>query len=221
MPSDPATWMHGDTWLQAVGLLLLGMSLASWFILLRKTALLLRAQRRVPRAIAAFWSAASPAEGARAARAADPDELAGALAEAFERLGAPGGPAWQTRADRVRRELREALDAAGRRLHSGHVVLASVGSTAPFIGLFGTVWGIYHALQAIAATHQMGVDSIAGPVGETLLMTAAGLAVAIPAVLGYNALGKRARALDAQLEGFALDLQHLLAADTAHAPRSP
>ena len=215
MPAAPTAWLQGDAPMQAVGVLLLAMSVASWFVMFWKAALLLRAGRRLPRAIDAFWAATSPAEGMAAALAADPDGLASALAETCGVLGRRQSHAWQAHADRVRRTLRTALDGASRRLHAGHVLLASVGSTAPFIGLFGTVWGIYHALGSIAASRQVGIDSIAGPVGETLIMTAAGLAVAIPAVLGYNALGKRARNLDALLEGFALDLQHLLAAPPA------
>jgi biopolymer transport protein ExbB len=206
-----AFWHDGDALSHAVALALLAMSLASWFVILWKSMLLAAARRRVPRAIAAFWDAASRGSAAAAARDADPGGLAAALADAAARLADDASAhAWQSHPDRVRRELRDALGAAGRRLHAGHVLLASVGSTAPFVGLFGTVWGIYHALTAIATTRQVGIDQVAGPVGETLIMTAAGLAVAIPAVLAYNALGKRARALDAELEGFALDLQHLL-----------
>ncbi len=200
----------GDPLMQAVGLLLLAMSVASWFVILWKSALLWTAARRIPRAIAAFWAAPSRAQAAAAAQAADPDGLAAALALRSEQLGRPGAHAWQAHADLVRRGLRDGLDAASRRLHAGHVLLASIGSTAPFVGLFGAVWGIYHALASIAATRQIGIEQVAGPVGQTLVMTAAGLAVAIPAVLGYNALGKRARALDALLEGYALDLQQLL-----------
>lgn len=211
MHMAPISALQGDALMQAVAAALLAMSMASWFVIFWKTALLWRCARSVPRAIAAFWAAPAREQAAAAARQADPEGPAAALAERCRQLEQPEGHAWQAQADRVRRELRDALDAGSRRLHAGHVLLASVGSTAPFVGLFGTVWGIYHALGTISALQQVGVDKIAGPVGDTLVMTAAGLAVAIPAVLAYNALGKRARALDAQLEGFALDLQHLLA----------
>ncbi len=206
-----AFWAGGDTLIHAVAVLLLAMSMASWFVILWKSAMLTSATRRVPRAIAAFWAATDRPEAPAAALAADPQGLAARLAEVAARL--PVGrdaSGWQSYPDRVRRELRSALNATSHQLHAGHVLLASVGSTAPFVGLFGTVWGIYHALTTIAATQQVSIDKVAGPVGETLIMTAAGLAVAIPAVLAYNALGKRARALDAELEGYALDLQHLL-----------
>ena len=92
----------------------------------------------------------------------------------------------------------------------GQVWLASVGSTAPFIGLFGTVWGIYHALVEMSLSGAVTVDKVSGPVGEALIMTAVGLAVAIPAVLGYNLLGKRVGAAEEQLEGFAYDLLTVL-----------
>ena len=92
----------------------------------------------------------------------------------------------------------------------GQVLLATVGSTAPFVGLLGTVWGIYHALLGIAGAGQVSIDKISGPVGEALIMTAAGLAVAIPAVLGYNILGRAIARIEADLEGFARDLRELL-----------
>jgi biopolymer transport protein ExbB len=95
-------------------------------------------------------------------------------------------------------------------LQFGQVLLASIGSTSPFIGLFGTVWGIYHALAAISAAGTITIDKVAGPVGEALIMTAAGLAVAIPAVLAYNLFGKWVAAAEAELEGFAHDLREML-----------
>jgi biopolymer transport protein ExbB len=206
-------WQQGDALSHLVALVLLTMSLASWFVILWKTALLWRAVRRVPRGIAAYWDAPAPQLATAAAQSADPDGLSSLLAETAARLArADAAHRWQSHQDRVTRELRDALQAAQRRLQAGHVLLASVGSTAPFVGLFGTVWGIYHALTAIAASGQVSVDKVAGPVGETLIMTAAGLAVAIPAVLAYNALNKRARRVQSALEGFAHDLQRLLAA---------
>jgi biopolymer transport protein ExbB len=94
------------------------------------------------------------------------------------------------------------------------VLLATVGATAPFVGLLGTVWGIYHALMGIAGAGQVSIDKISGPVGESLIMTAAGLAVAIPAVLGYNILGRFIGRIEADLEGFARDLRELLLTQT-------
>ena len=108
--------------------------------------------------------------------------------------------------DWVTRCLRNCIDEFTSRLQSGLAILASVGSTAPFIGLFGTVWGIYHALLAIGTSGQSTIDKVAGPIGEALIMTALGLAVAIPAVLGYNALVRGNKSILASLNSFAHDL---------------
>jgi biopolymer transport protein ExbB len=102
------------------------------------------------------------------------------------------------------------LHAALTKLQHGQVLLATVGATAPFVGLLGTVWGIYHALIGIASAGQVTIDKISGPVGESLIMTAAGLAVAIPAVLAYNVLGRSVARIEADLEGFARDLRELM-----------
>ncbi len=104
------------------------------------------------------------------------------------------------------RALRQGIEEEAERLERGLTLLASVGSTAPFVGLFGTVWGIYHALLAIGLSGQGTLDKVAGPVGEALIMTAIGLAVAIPAVLGYNALTRRNRVVLARLDAFGHDL---------------
>ncbi|MEN9986107.1 MAG: hypothetical protein RI925_1609, partial [Pseudomonadota bacterium] len=106
--------------------------------------------------------------------------------------------------------LRQSLDDSASRLQGGLSILASVGSTAPFIGLFGTVWGIYHALISISASGQASIDKVAGPVGESLVMTAMGLAVAIPAVLGYNALVRGNKGVMGKLKHFAHDLHAYL-----------
>ena len=111
------------------------------------------------------------------------------------------------RAHRLTRLLRDALAQAQQRLQWGQVVLASVGATAPFVGLLGTVWGIYHALMGMAAEGQVTIDKVSGPVGEALVMTAAGLGVAIPAVLAYNVLGRAAGRTEAALDAFAHDVR--------------
>ena len=107
--------------------------------------------------------------------------------------------------------LRDALHGVLGRLQYGQVLLATVGATAPFVGLLGTVWGINHALTALGGGGQVTIDRLSGPVGEALVMTAAGLAVAIPAVLAYNVFGRLIGRIEADLEGFALDLRELLA----------
>ena len=115
------------------------------------------------------------------------------------------------RAQQLTRALRDALHGIMGRLQFGQVLLATVGSIAPFVGLLGTVWGIYHALISIAGSGQISIEKVAGPVGEALIMTAAGLAVAIPAVLAYNWFGRIIGRIEAELEGFARDLRELLA----------
>ncbi|WP_087740297.1 MotA/TolQ/ExbB proton channel family protein, partial [Paraburkholderia piptadeniae] len=105
--------------------------------------------------------------------------------------------------DWVTRCLKDTMDDSVARMQSGLAILASIGSTAPFVGLFGTVWGIYHALLTIGATGQSSIDQVAGPVGEALIMTAFGLFVAIPAVLGYNALTRANKAIVSKLSRFA------------------
>jgi biopolymer transport protein ExbB len=111
-----------------------------------------------------------------------------------------------TTADFLTRAMRRVIDEETARIESGLTVLASIGSTAPFVGLFGTVWGVYHALVAIGLSGQGTLDKVAGPVGEALIMTALGLAVAIPAVLAYNALVRSNRLVLAKLDAFAHDL---------------
>jgi biopolymer transport protein ExbB len=125
------------------------------------------------------------------------------------------------RSELITRTLRQEINRTSARLEAGLTLLASIGSTAPFIGLFGTVWGIYHALLAIAASGQVQIDRIAGPVGEALVMTAAGLAVAIPAVLAYNGFTRVNRVALAELDGFAHDLLALLTTGTRVAGESP
>ena len=115
------------------------------------------------------------------------------------------------RHEQLTRTLRDALHAVLHRLQWGQTVLATAGTIAPFVGLLGTVWGIFNALTGMAEAGQLTVDKIAGPVGEALVMTALGLGVAIPAVLGYNLLGRRIGQVEVELEGFAHDLRGLLA----------
>ncbi|WP_332813056.1 MotA/TolQ/ExbB proton channel family protein [Ramlibacter sp.] len=203
---------------RAVALLLLLMSVASWVVILWKAWLLRRAGADVARATAAFWQAPSLAEARERVGAFDREGLvlpliASTAAQAPGSLAAAGD-----RSQQLTRGLRDALHAGVDKLQFGQVLLASVGSTAPFVGLLGTVWGIYHALTGIATAGQISVDQVAGPVGEALIMTAAGLAVAIPAVLGYNVFGRRIGRIEADLEGFARDLRELAAAPAAEQP---
>jgi biopolymer transport protein ExbB len=199
-----------DTITHAVAYLLLAMSVASWCFLIVKGWMLGRAKRQAARAIAQFWQAPTLSEGVAALRRADSERVFTPLAEAAlhaAEVDIPGALlARVERSERVLRALRQALTTSQRRLEFGQVLLASVGSTAPFVGLLGTVWGIYHALGSIASSGQAMIENVAGPVGEALIMTAFGLVVAIPAVLAYNVLGRMVRQLSEELDGFAHDL---------------
>lgn len=216
---DALHWLRqGDAVTQATALLLLAMSVASWMVILWKLRFLQRTRYDLPRCTAAFWQAPDWATAQRHVAALDREALftplvsaAHAIAHA-ELLAQPpatlagGGSTDQ----QITRALRNALHTALGQLQFGQVLLATVGSTAPFVGLLGTVWGIYHALTAIASAGQISIDKVAGPVGEALIMTAAGLAVAIPAVLAYNAIGRWVGRIEADLEGFAHDLRGLV-----------
>jgi biopolymer transport protein ExbB len=201
---------QGDAVSVGVALVLLVMSVGSWVILLWKAWLLLRAHRDVARSTAAFWQAPSLVEGLRSVRTFDREVLVTPLVEAsqVETAGTLAGAG--DKSQQLTRLLRDALHTVLLKLQAGQVLLATVGSTAPFVGLLGTVWGIYHALIGISGAGQISIDKIAGPVGESLIMTAAGLTVAIPAVLGYNVLGRYIGRIEADLEGFARDLRELL-----------
>ncbi|MDP1954671.1 MAG: MotA/TolQ/ExbB proton channel family protein [Polaromonas sp.] len=209
---------EGDVVTALVAALLLAMSVASWVAILWKAWLLRRAARDVARSIAVFWQSASIEEATPKIAAFDREELvlpliAAASAPAKGQLAAAG-----SRAQQLTRVLRDALHAVLHKLQYGQVLLATVGSTAPFVGLLGTVWGIYHALVGIAAAGQITIDKVSGPVGEALIMTAAGLAVAIPAVLAYNIFGRNISRIEADLEGFAFDLRELLASTMGASP---
>lgn len=205
-------WSQGDIVTKAVFLLLLAMSLSSWMVIILKTLDLMRYKKLAANA-RNFWHNADFATGLQ--------QLGPDPSNPFYQLAMEGREATshhreaQAQAhlhdsldlsDWVTRCLRNSLDEFTAKLQSGLAVLASVGSTAPFVGLFGTVWGIYHALLGIGAAGQATIDKVAGPIGEALIMTALGLAVAIPAVLGYNALVRGNKGLLGQLTRFAHDL---------------
>ena len=196
---------------QMVALLLLLMSIASWVVILWKSWLLQRAVGDVARSTAAFWQSASVDDAREKISVFDRDGLVLPL------IVATNIPLTQTlasagdKSQQLTRVLRDALHAVLNKLQFGQVLLATVGSIAPFVGLLGTVWGIYHALIGIATAGQITIDKVSGPVGEALIMTAAGLAVAIPAVLAFNIFGRIINRIEADLEGFARDLRELLA----------
>ena len=203
-------WSQGDAVTRAIMLLLLVMSVATWVVIALKSLDIVRHKRQA-RDIEQFWHSSDLQEGL--------SQLGSAARNPFAAVAVAGLEATehhrQTSAqlhdrldisDWLTRCLRNAIDDATQRLQSSLVVLASVGATAPFVGLLGTVWGIFHALVAIGSSGEASIDQVAGPIGETLIMTALGLVVAIPAVLGYNALVRGNKFVVTRLDRFAHDL---------------
>ena len=209
-------WAQADSVSRTVAIVLLAMSVASWLAIAAGAVFQWRLREAIRRALEAFWQAGEPAQALAVLRARDRSGVfagvaaAGANAARQWRAAAPGGLGGGMDAgEYVGRSLQQAILFAQARVERGLTLLASVGSTAPFVGLFGTVWGIYHALAGLAGATQVALDRVAGPVGEALIMTAAGLFVAIPAVLAYNAFARANRLVLAHLDGFG----HALHAD--------
>ena len=209
-------WTEGDAVTRFVALLLLVMSLASWIVIILKTLNLFTAQKQAAR-VEAFWHSANVAGGLQALGNEEGNPFRAlalrgqeALAHLKTGSGQPELLKELDTSDWVTRGLQNAIDDATADLQSGLAILASVGSTSPFVGLFGTVWGIYHALMQIGMAGQATIDKVAGPIGEALIMTALGLAVAIPAVLGYNALVRGNKFIITRMNRFAHDLHALL-----------
>jgi biopolymer transport protein ExbB len=213
--------------------LLLVMSVATWYLIATRTVGNALMRRRTQRFLGVFWNSPSLQSVASELERTPPDEpfanlaqQAIAAARHHQRHAAnmasavhPSTSSGRTEAlnesgstaEFLTRAIRRVIDEETARFESGLTVLASIGSTAPFLGLFGTVWGVYHALVAIGMSGQGTLDKVAGPVGEALIMTALGLAVAIPAVLAYNFAVRRNRLVLAQLDSFAHDLFAFLA----------
>lgn len=217
-----ALWSQGDLVTKGVALLLLMMSVASWYVIVSKALQLLRYRAPAHHAGHAFWEASDVSEGVQRLGRDNPfAALAAAGLGAVDHHTLHQGQLQDQLpvSEWVTLSLRQAIDEASGRLQAGMAVLASVGSTAPFVGLFGTVWGIYHALVSIGSSGQAGIDKVAGPVGEALIMTALGLAVAIPATFGYNALVRGNKSIIARLNKFGFELHALFVtgarADTA------
>ncbi|MBI3902720.1 MAG: MotA/TolQ/ExbB proton channel family protein [Nitrosomonadales bacterium] len=201
---------------QGVLVLLLLLSVASWYLIVTKAVANVGARKRADAFLKQFWEAASLQQMKTTLSASSDDNAFSDLArqaltvsdgqqKGVEKLLAAGGMS-----EYLTRVLRNGIDQEATRVEHGLTVLASAGSAAPFVGLFGTVWGIYHALVQIGMSGQGTLDKVAGPVGEALIMTAVGLAVAIPAVLAYNAFTRRNRLWLARLDNFAHDLYALV-----------
>jgi len=196
---------------------LLLMSLATWYLIVTKALRLWIERRMSAKFLDTFWNASSIPAVEKHIGEDHPEEPFSHLAwhaitalRHHQRHGANKLDDAGSTAEFLTRAMRRVIDEDTARLESGLTVLASVGSTAPFVGLFGTVWGVYHALVSIGLSGQGTLDKVAGPVGEALIMTALGLAVAIPAVLAYNAFVRANRVVLAQLDSFAHDLYAVL-----------
>ncbi len=214
--SLPLFWSEGDAVIRGVALLLLSMSISAWVLIFWKTWLLRRVRSDLARAIPAFWAAPDLSLARTQLQAFDREAVLIPLVDAATQVARAGTlESAGALGSQLTRRLRDALHRVLASLHFGQVLLASIGATSPFIGLFGTVWGIYHTLLGISAAGSLSLDRISGPIGEALVMTAAGLAVAIPAVLAYNVFGKLVGACEAELEGFAHDLREMMLDRTA------
>ncbi|BEV51764.1 MULTISPECIES: MotA/TolQ/ExbB proton channel family protein [Burkholderia] len=216
-----ALWKNGDFVARFVLILLVIMSMGSWYIMITKFVEQLRANRRAKLADAQLWSAPSLAEGAKLLDEASPFRF---IAETAIEAGEHHDEALLEAVDRntwIDVSVERSITNVSNRMQDGLAFLATVGSTAPFVGLFGTVWGIYHALTAIGIAGQASIDKVAGPVGEALIMTAIGLAVAVPAVLGYNFLVRRNKSVMERVRNFGAQLHTVLLAGSKRPARVP
>jgi len=204
-----ALWAQGDAVAKITLLILVLMSVGSWYVIFTKYAEQSRIRKHGQAAQGDFWTAASLRQAADGLDAASPYRfiVEKGLESANRHEGLLSSVDFNTW---VSMSLQRALGTVQSRLQDGLAVLATVGSTAPFVGLFGTVWGIYHALVKIGISGQASIDKVAGPVGEALIMTAIGLAVAVPAVLGYNWLVRRNKAVMEEVNAFGADLHAVL-----------
>ncbi|POZ63627.1 MotA/TolQ/ExbB proton channel family protein [Chromobacterium alticapitis] len=204
-------FQQGDAVLIAVFLLLILMSVLTWYLILVRGAQTWRLRRANREAEGALWSAAdwTHAEASLQNRQGQFANLARAGLAALQQYQSQAGRALGQACgvdEFLTRAIRKALAQENAHQETGLTALASIGATAPFVGLFGTVWGIYHALMNIGQAGQMSIAAVAGPIGEALVATAAGLAAAIPAVLAYNALTRAQRVMSQELDYFAHDL---------------
>jgi len=205
-----AMWKSGDFVTKGTFIILIIMSMGSWYIMFVKVYEQMKLFRQAGSATTTFWGAGSVPEGIETLKQNSP----------FRFIAESGMKATEHHEGKlleqidlntwVTMSIQRAVDNVASRLQDGLAFLATVGSTAPFVGLFGTVWGIYHALTAIGIAGQASIDKVAGPVGEALIMTAFGLAVAVPAVLGYNWLVRRNKVALEHLRAFSADLHMVL-----------
>jgi biopolymer transport protein ExbB len=206
-----ALWAEGDIVAKTTLVIMVIMSVGTWYIMVSKLVELSRVGRQAKQAERDFWSAPNLGQGMEALKEQSPFRfIAQAGLEATKKheglLAHIGFSDWVTQS------IQRAIDSVQSNLQNGLAFLATVGSTAPFVGLFGTVWGIYNALVKIGVSGQASIDKVAGPVGEALIMTAIGLAVAVPAVLGYNFIVRRNKTTMDKIRSFGSDLHSVLIA---------
>ena len=211
-----ALWKGGDIVAKVTLAILAIMSMGSWYIIITKVYEQFRMGAQARAADKSFWNAPTVRQGAEKLKEGSPYRFIAesGLEATTKHTGLLGNVDLNTW---ISMSIQRAIDNVQSRTQDGLAFLATVGSTAPFVGLFGTVWGIYHALTAIGIAGQASIDKVAGPVGEALIMTAFGLAVAVPAVLGYNWLVRRNKAAMDMVRGFAADLHAVLLS----APKTP
>ena len=208
-----ALWAQGDIVAKGTLLILVLMSMGSWYVIITKFFEQSKAAKFAKAAQDSFWSAASLRQGADGLAADSPFRFIAekGLESAKKHTGLLGAVDFNTWSSQ---SIQRAIGNVQSRMQDGLAVLATVGSTSPFVGLFGTVWGIYNALVKIGMSGQASIDKVAGPVGESLIMTAIGLAVAVPAVLGYNWLVRRNKAIMEDVNAFGSDLHSVLLASS-------
>ena len=214
-PSNPygleALWQEGDLVAKTTLAILVIMSMASWYVIFTKLFEQAKIMKQAKAVESDFWATDSVRQSTDKLSADSPFRFIAekGLESAVKRVGVLGSIDFNTW---VTMSIQRAMGGVQGRLQGGLAVLATVGSTAPFVGLFGTVWGIYNALVKIGLSGQASIDKVAGPVGESLIMTAIGLAVAVPAVLGYNWLVRRNKAANESIQAFGNDLHAVLTA---------
>jgi len=211
-----ALWKGGDIVAKVTLAILAIMSMGSWYIIITKVYEQFRMGAQARAADKSFWNAPTVRQGAEKLKEGSPYRFIAesGLEATTKHTGLLGNVDLNTW---ISMSIQRAIDNVQSRTQDGLAFLATVGSTAPFVGLFGTVWGIYHALTAIGIAGQASIDKVAGPVGEALIMTAFGLAVAVPAVLGYNWLVRRNKSAMDMVRSFAADLHAVLLS----APKTP
>ena len=205
-----ALWKGGDFVSKGTLTILFIMSMASWYVIVTKLYEQQKILKEAKDAGAKFWEAPSVQEGVSKLKETSPFRY---IAESGIKASEHHEGKLTQKIDLytwISMNIARAVETIQGQLQGGLALLATVGSTAPFVGLFGTVWGIYHALTAIGIAGQASIDKVAGPVGEALIMTAIGLAVAVPAVLGYNWLVRRNKTAMEKVRAFSSDLQSIL-----------